>query len=69
MAERFCMSVSRDLVQRILERVRRGGENLDIIQWATDTELDMAAVLRVLEQIDINSQRELRARQHPGCGC
>lgn len=49
------------LVDRILDRVDAGFENLAIINWALDWNLPMDRVLSILTQIDIN-----KARLDPG---
>ena len=51
----FC--ANRLLLERILDRIKAGWENLDIISWAVDWGVDMAAVLEILETLDINSRR------------
>lgn len=48
------------LLDRILDRVRHGAENLDIILWAREWGLNMERVIAILEKIDIN-----RARMDP----
>ena len=50
------------LVDRILDRVDHGDENLDIILWAIEWGLPIRPVVRILEQIDVN-----RARMEPRC--
>ena len=45
------------LVARIVERIKRGGENLDIISWALDEPLDLDDALAILTTLDINSAR------------
>lgn len=45
------------LIEPILERLIDGQENLDVINWAIDTDLPMAQVLDILETLDINSRR------------
>jgi len=45
------------LLDRILDRLKAGQENLDIIMWAQAWGLDMRQVLRILEALDINSRR------------
>ena len=45
------------LVDRILERVDAGQENLDIINWAIEWGLAMDRVLDILSQLDINRAR------------
>jgi hypothetical protein len=45
------------LLDRILDRLKSGQENLDIILWAMNWGLPMTPVLQVLEALDINSRR------------
>jgi len=45
------------LFDRVLDRVRCGWENLDIILWAADWKLDTDAVIDVLIMLDINRAR------------
>jgi hypothetical protein len=45
------------LLDEILERLKAGQENLDIICWAHDQHLHMDRVLSILEMLDINSRR------------
>jgi hypothetical protein len=45
------------LLDRILDRIKSGQENLNIIQWALDWFLPMNSVLYILERLDINSRR------------
>jgi hypothetical protein len=45
------------LLDRILDRVKAGQENLDIIRWALDWGMPMQSVLHILEALDINSRR------------
>lgn len=45
------------LLDRILDRLKSGQENLDVICWAIDWGLPMEKVLRILEVLDINSRR------------
>jgi hypothetical protein len=45
------------LFNEILRRLKRGQENLEILNWAIDEQLDMAEVMNVLETLDINSRR------------
>jgi hypothetical protein len=46
-----------DLVKHITLRIKAGGENLDIIQWAHTTRQDMKDVMEILKLLDINSRR------------
>ncbi len=45
------------LLDRILDRLKAGQENLDIILWALDWGIRMPDVLEILEALDINSRR------------
>jgi len=45
------------LLDRILDRVRFGAENLDIICWAREWGLNMDRVITLLEKLDINRAR------------
>lgn len=45
------------LVDRILDRVHAGYENLDMINWALDWGLPVDAVIEVLAQVDVNRAR------------
>jgi hypothetical protein len=45
------------LLDRILDRLKSGQENLQIILWAIDWHLPMEDVLQILTALDINSRR------------
>ena len=45
------------LLDRILDRLKAGKENLDIILWAQDFGIPFKDVLMILEVLDINSRR------------
>jgi len=45
------------LLDRILDRLKSGQENLDIICWAHTWGVPMDSVLEILEALDINSRR------------
>jgi hypothetical protein len=45
------------LLDRILDRLKSGQENLDIILYALDWNLPITPVLQILEALDINSRR------------
>ena len=45
------------LLDRILDRIKAGQENLDIICWAHDWGIATDPVIRILESLDINSRR------------
>src|ERR1700741_4122325 len=44
------------LLDRILDRLKAGQENLDIILWAQDWNIGMEPVFEILEALDINSR-------------
>ena len=54
------------LLDRILDRLKAGQENLDIISWAQNWGIPTEPVLQILEALDINSRR-LAARFAPAC--
>jgi hypothetical protein len=45
------------LVDRILDRIKAGQENLDIICWAQNWGIAVEPVLQILEALDMNSRR------------
>ena len=45
------------LLDRILDRLKSGQENLDIIRWALDWNLNLKDVREILQALDINSRR------------
>jgi hypothetical protein len=45
------------LLDRILDRLKEGQENLDIILWALDWHVPLPSVREILEVLDINSRR------------
>jgi hypothetical protein len=45
------------LLDRILDRLKAGQENLDIIRWALDWNVSIPSVIQILEVLDINSRR------------
>ena len=45
------------LLDRILDRIKAGQENLDIIQWALDWGIATKPLIEILEALDINSRR------------
>jgi hypothetical protein len=45
------------LIDPILNHLKHGGENLDIILWALKNRLPMNEVLDILEALDVNSRR------------
>jgi hypothetical protein len=54
----YAMIVSGDLLlDRILDRMEEGADNLEVLIWAQDWGLDMERVLELLLLIDINRAR------------
>lgn len=54
----YALIVAGDLlVDRILDRVYAGYENLDIINWAIDWGLPLERVINILAQLDVNRAR------------
>jgi hypothetical protein len=45
------------LLDRVLDRLKMGQENLQIILWAIDWHLPMQPILEILTALDINSRR------------
>lgn len=45
------------LLDRIIDRLKAGQENLHIILWAIDWHIDMNMVIRILEELDVNGKR------------
>jgi hypothetical protein len=45
------------LIGEIVRRLKSGQENLDVLNWAIDTQLNMEEVFEILETLDINSRR------------
>jgi hypothetical protein len=54
---RRCFQEKTLLLDRILDRLKAGQENLEIILWAIDWGIPMAVVFEILEALDINSRR------------
>jgi hypothetical protein len=49
----------RDLLNAILEQLKAGQENLDVLYWARLNQIAADPVVRILEALDINSRRLL----------
>ena len=45
------------LLDRILDRLKDGQENLDVLLWAIEWKVPVDPVLQILEALDINSRR------------
>ncbi len=53
------------LVDTILDHIKHGRENLDVIVWALQHQLPMNDVFQILEALDVNSRRiECRFNPH-----
>jgi len=50
-------SCERDLLNAILEQLKSGHENLDVLCWAKQQQVSSEPVVRILEALDINSRR------------
>ena len=46
-----------DLLDHILDRLKAGQENLDVIAWAITVRIPLEPVVQILEALDINSRR------------
>jgi hypothetical protein len=45
------------LIAEIVEKIKAGGENLDIIQWCIKENRNLKDALEILQKLDINSRR------------
>jgi len=45
------------LLDRIVDRLKAGQENLDVIQWALSWSVSVDRVIEILEAVDVNSCR------------
>lgn len=52
-------SGEKDLLNHILEKLKAGQENLDVLCWAVHNQMPCEPVVRILEALDINSRRLL----------
>jgi hypothetical protein len=52
-----CFQDQTILLDRIVDRLKAGQENLNIILWAIDWHLDLDHVIRILEELDVNGKR------------
>ena len=60
---RFLQSKFQDqalLLDRIIDRLKVGKENLDILLWAIDWHINIEHVFAILDALDINSKRLIR---------
>jgi hypothetical protein len=53
------------LVDRILDRLEAGQQNLDIVLWATEWGIPMAPLLEILTALDLNSRRLVHQFREP----
>jgi hypothetical protein len=53
------------LLDAILDQLKAGKENLDVLRWAFDKCIPIDSVLEILEALDVNSSR-LQHRFDPG---
>ena len=56
--------VAREVLHGVASILGNGGENLDVIAWATDGGHDLNAIIWLLERIDINSKRHRLLTDH-----
>lgn len=47
----------KELLDQILDRLKVGQENLDVLNWAVDNDMDLEVVVEILRALDINSRR------------
>jgi hypothetical protein len=52
------------LLDRILDRLKSGQENLDVIIWALDWHISIPQVIDILQALDINSRRLVHKFAH-----
>ena len=45
------------LLDRIVDRLKAGQENLHIILWALDWQINIEIVIHILEELDVNGKR------------
>ena len=72
---RALFSAHPDVIERVVELVRRGAENLDLLWWAALERRDIDTVVRMLVELRLNEIRCTRScflfattfRQEPPC--
>ena len=47
----------KDLLDRIMERMKEGKENIEVINWALDWGMPMGRVVHILERLNLNSTK------------
>ena len=55
----------KELLNTIVDKLKQGQENLDILLWACDRNISSTLVIDILEALDINSLRLVRAFDDP----
>jgi hypothetical protein len=53
------------LLDRILDRLKAGQENLDVICWAHDWGIPIGPTLQILEALDVTARRLAHRFEHP----
>lgn len=48
---------NKEMIIAIVELIKKGGENLDILQWCIRENRDLKAAMEILQKLDINSRR------------
>lgn len=56
--------VPRTILDHVALILREGGENLDVIAWATSEGHDLGAVIWLLDRVDINAKRHRLLTDH-----
>ncbi|TVR42693.1 MAG: hypothetical protein EA402_11180 [Planctomycetota bacterium] len=56
--------VSSEVLEQVAEILANGGENLDVINWAVEVNADIAAIMWLLDRIDINAKRQRLLTNH-----
>lgn len=51
------LSVEVSLLDTVLEKIRQGAENLDVLCWAMREQLPRETIVTILKAIDLNSRR------------
>ncbi len=49
--------IDHPLMDEVMRRLKFGQENLDLIRWAIDEDLDVDDLISILETLDMNSRR------------
>ncbi len=51
------LGIESNLLDRVLDRIRHGAENLDVLCWAMQEGLPRDSIVEILRAVDINSRR------------